>query len=283
MHAIIGITGNVGGATTRALLEDGKKVRGIVRDKTKAAAWESAGVELAVADMLDTDAMASALRDVEGVFVMIPANFQPSPGFPEPRAIASALRKAIDAARPPKCVYLSSVGAHHDRGLGLITQRTFSNRKCGPCPWRTSLSGRRGSLKIINGMSLPPVSTAKSMFIWNRRTARFRWWLSRISGVLRRGLCRRSGRGTAISNWKGPRVIRPSMQPRPSPGFSITRLPSNQSPATNGRASLRNRECFRSARRRASKCSMDSTRDGSIFSAARGNRQGGQNAGRRTS
>ena len=122
MYAIIGITGNVGGSTARALLKDGKKVRGIVRDKGKAASWETAGAELAVADVGDAAAMELALRDVEGVFVMIPPNFAPSPDYSETRAIIAALRRAISGVRPPKVVYLSSVGAHRTSGLGLVTQ-----------------------------------------------------------------------------------------------------------------------------------------------------------------
>ena len=122
MYAIMGITGQVGGAVARALLKSGKKLRGIVRDKAKAASWEARGVELTVADWNDPAAMESALRGVEGVFVMLPANFMPSPEHPETRRIVAALSPAITAARPPKIVCLSSVGAQQTEGLGLITQ-----------------------------------------------------------------------------------------------------------------------------------------------------------------
>ena len=122
MFAVIGITGNVGGSTARALLKDGKMVRGIVRNKAKAAAWEVVGVELAVAEMTDASALEAGLHDVEGVFVMIPPNFAPADGFPETQAIVAALRQALSVAQPAKAVYLSSVGAHRQSGLGLITQ-----------------------------------------------------------------------------------------------------------------------------------------------------------------
>jgi len=49
MFAITGITGKVGGATARALLEAGCKVRAIVRDKTRGVAWHSRGCEVVVA------------------------------------------------------------------------------------------------------------------------------------------------------------------------------------------------------------------------------------------
>jgi NAD(P)H dehydrogenase (quinone) len=122
MYAITGITGNVGGAVARALLKAGKKVRGIVRDPAKAAAWAAEGVELFAADVQDLTAMEKAFHGTEGVFVMVPPNFAPAANYPETRAIISVVRRALEAARPEKAVYLSSVGAQHDRGLGLITQ-----------------------------------------------------------------------------------------------------------------------------------------------------------------
>ena len=134
MYAIMGITGNVGGATARALLAAGKKVRAVVRNRAKALAWEEQGVEVVDADMLDPARLAGAFAGVAGVFAMIPANFSPLPGFPETRAIVAALRRALDQARPPKVVYLSSVGAQRESGLGLITQLSILERATGTLP-----------------------------------------------------------------------------------------------------------------------------------------------------
>jgi len=114
MNAIIGITGQVGGATARALLKAGKPVRGIVRDKAKAAAWEAAGAELVAADVQDAASLEKALQGAEGV--------APAPGYPENRAILANLRRVLARVRPDRAVYLSSIGAQQDHGLGLITQ-----------------------------------------------------------------------------------------------------------------------------------------------------------------
>jgi len=122
MYAIMGITGQVGGAVARTLLKAGKTVRGIVRDKAKAANWLEAGVELVVADQADQESLKAAFQDVAGLFVMLPANFAPSPGFEEPRALIATLTSAVAAVKPRKIVALSSIGAHRKQGLGLITQ-----------------------------------------------------------------------------------------------------------------------------------------------------------------
>ena len=45
MYAVMGITGNVGGAVARTLLAKGEKVRGIVRNPERAAGWQKQGVE----------------------------------------------------------------------------------------------------------------------------------------------------------------------------------------------------------------------------------------------
>jgi len=122
MYTIMGLTGQVGGATAKALLNNGQQVRGIVRDKAKAASWETAGVELVLADWNDTAALEEAFRGAQGVFVMVPSNFAPEPGFPEAKAVAAGLRQALERAKPERIVALSSVGGHRTSGLGLITQ-----------------------------------------------------------------------------------------------------------------------------------------------------------------
>jgi NAD(P)H dehydrogenase (quinone) len=133
-YTIMGLTGQVGGAIARALLENGQKVRGIVRDRAKAASWEAAGVELVIADWNDTAALQEAFRDTQGVFVMMPPNFAPAPGFPDAKAIAAGLRQALEKAMPERVVALSSVGAHRTSGLGLITQCHILEQALMPLP-----------------------------------------------------------------------------------------------------------------------------------------------------
>jgi len=122
MFTIIGITGRVGGSTARALLAAGKKVRGIVRDKARAAHWANQGVELVRGDLDDIAALTEAFRGSDGVFVMVPPYFAPAPGYPETKSIVANIRSALAAAKTKKVAYLSSVGAQHQHGLGLITQ-----------------------------------------------------------------------------------------------------------------------------------------------------------------
>ncbi len=134
MYAIMGITGQVGGAVARALLRDGKKLRGIVRDKSRAANWAELGVELVTAEATDVAGLEAAFRGAEAIFAMLPPAFAPAPGFPDARAQIAALRQALDAVRPNRVVTLSSIGAQHDHGLGLITQLHLLEKELGTLP-----------------------------------------------------------------------------------------------------------------------------------------------------
>jgi uncharacterized protein YbjT (DUF2867 family) len=124
MFAITGITGNVGGQVARNLLAAGQPVRGVVRDLSKGEIWAQRGCELAGADINDVAALTAAFTGAEGVFVLVPPNFDPSPDFPEARAIAGTLRAALEAARPGRIVYLSTIGAQATQS-NLLTQHTI--------------------------------------------------------------------------------------------------------------------------------------------------------------
>jgi NAD(P)H dehydrogenase (quinone) len=124
MLAIMGITGNVGGEVARNLLAAQRPVRGVVRDIGKGEAWAARKCQLAGADILDAASLASAFQGAEGVFVLVPPNFDPSPDFREARATAASLRSAIDSARPGRVVYLSTIGAQATQS-NLLSQHTI--------------------------------------------------------------------------------------------------------------------------------------------------------------
>ena len=175
MYTVMGITGKVGGATARALLKAGKKVRAVVRDQAKAASWEAQGVELVSAPWDDAAALAAAFRGAEGVFAMVPPYFAPAAGYPEVRVVAAALRQALDAARPAKVVALSSVGAHRPRGLASSPNATFWSRKLNrfPCPRHSS--GPRGSWRTRSGTSPRLGTAARSLRFLLRWIGPTRW------------------------------------------------------------------------------------------------------------
>jgi NAD(P)H dehydrogenase (quinone) len=111
MIAVTGITGKVGSRVARGLLAQGQTVRAVVRSRAKGDEWAALGCEVSVASIDDAAAMTEAFRGVDGVFLMTPPNYDPEPGFPDTQRNAAALRAAIEASRPAKIVFLSTVGA----------------------------------------------------------------------------------------------------------------------------------------------------------------------------
>jgi uncharacterized protein YbjT (DUF2867 family) len=127
MYAITGITGQIGGAVGRTLLAAGQPVRAVVRDVDKGKSWTERGCDVALATIEDAASLTAAFRGAEGVFVLVPPNFDPQPGFPEAQAIAARLRSALENARPARVVYLSTIGAQASQA-NLLRQHTIIER-----------------------------------------------------------------------------------------------------------------------------------------------------------
>jgi len=133
MYAITGITGKVGGVAARALLSEGQRVRAVVRNADKGRLWSELGCEVAIAEVEDAAALTRAFTDVTGVFILPPSNFDPKPGFPEARAVISAVRQALDATRPARVVCLSTIGAQALQS-NLLSQRTLMEEALSTLP-----------------------------------------------------------------------------------------------------------------------------------------------------
>ncbi|WP_395070175.1 NmrA family NAD(P)-binding protein [Paraburkholderia silvatlantica] len=133
MYAITGITGKVGGALARALLASGQPVRAVVRDAARGASWQAQGCELAMASMEDAAALSAAFSGAQGVFILLPPQFDPSPGFPESRAVIDAVCTAIRKAQPAKVVCLSTIGAQAQES-NLLTQLSLMEKALAGLP-----------------------------------------------------------------------------------------------------------------------------------------------------
>jgi uncharacterized protein YbjT (DUF2867 family) len=127
MYAITGITGKVGGAVAQSLLEMKLPVRAVLRDAAKAKAWAQRGCEIALADVTDVAALTKAFSGTEGVFVLIPPMFDPTPAFTEARGVFAAIKSALQGSLPERIVCLSAIGAQASQPnllnqLGLMEQ-----------------------------------------------------------------------------------------------------------------------------------------------------------------
>jgi uncharacterized protein YbjT (DUF2867 family) len=137
MFAVTGVTGKVGGAVARALRDAGLPVRAVVRDAAKGGPWAARGCNVAVADLDEVAPLAAAFTGVGGAFAVLPPIFDPTPGFPEAKAMIGTLRAALVEALPPKLVVLSTVGADATRP-NLLNQLGLLERALADLPTRVT-------------------------------------------------------------------------------------------------------------------------------------------------
>ena len=119
MHVVLGANGRAGGETASALLARGEKVRAVVRRAEQGERWRKRGAEVAVAEIEDVAAMTAAFAGAESAFLLNPP-FPDGDPFERAEANGAALAEAAWDASLPKLVFLSSVGAQHPSGTGII-------------------------------------------------------------------------------------------------------------------------------------------------------------------
>ena len=119
--AVIGTTGQQGGATARALLNAGAKVRALVRNPRSdaAVAVEGAGAELVQADVEDAEALRAGLDGAGALFAM--TTFAGRDGTEGEVRRGGLIADAARAAGVPHVVYGSVGGA--ERHTGIPTSR----------------------------------------------------------------------------------------------------------------------------------------------------------------
>jgi uncharacterized protein YbjT (DUF2867 family) len=120
MYAIMGATGQVGGAAAAALLRQGQRVRAVVRDAGRALSLLPGLAEVATADVGHIDSLAAAFAGTRGVFVLNPPRVTPHDVLADARAVSAAIAEAVWRARVPHVVALSSQGAHLAEGTGIV-------------------------------------------------------------------------------------------------------------------------------------------------------------------
>jgi uncharacterized protein YbjT (DUF2867 family) len=115
--AVVGATGQQGGATARALLDAGVSVRALVRDLNKPAAQElaSLGAQLAVADLDDPATIRTVFAGASRVFAM--TTMLSGRGTAGETADGVAIADAAKAASVEHLVYSSVGGAERHTGI----------------------------------------------------------------------------------------------------------------------------------------------------------------------
>jgi uncharacterized protein YbjT (DUF2867 family) len=117
---VCGATGNVGSKLAKTLLAAGKPVRVVGRNRVGLGPLAASGAEPWPGDLGDIEFLSAVFAGAAGAFVMIPPKYD-APDLPAYQdRIGEALVSALEKARVPRVVALSSVGAHLPGGTGPI-------------------------------------------------------------------------------------------------------------------------------------------------------------------
>lgn len=131
MFIVLGATGHTGSVVAETLLAHGQPVRVVVRSADKGAPWKAKGAEVVVATYDDTKAMHKAFEGAQGVYLLVPPNYQAKAWLAEQQRTMDQAAEAVKASGIPHVVFLSSVGGHLPEGTGPIRAVRYGEQKLG--------------------------------------------------------------------------------------------------------------------------------------------------------
>lgn len=121
MYVVAGVTGRVGSAAARQLLDAGEEVRVLVRRHADAEAWVAQGAQARVLSLEDQAALSAALTDCSGFFTLFPFDLTVDDVDAHADVLVASIVGAVVEQQVPHVVMLSSGGADLAEGTGPIT------------------------------------------------------------------------------------------------------------------------------------------------------------------
>ena len=120
MIILTGATGNTGSVVADALLAAGQKVRILARNPEKARALAERGAEIVPGDIADRAALERAFSGAQALYLLSPPDAKAEDFIAERRVLMERLVSVAREAQLGHVVFLSSIGAQHPDGTGLI-------------------------------------------------------------------------------------------------------------------------------------------------------------------
>ena len=197
--------------------ERGEAVRVVLRRKEQGEKWTALGAEVAVASIEDADAMADALKGASGAFLLNPPPVSGDP-YARTEELGAALADAARRARLPKAVVLSSIGAQHASGTGVIaTLNRFEALLDGVAPATAFL---RSGYFIETWSEVAETVMSESVLPTFLEPSQKIPMVSTIDVDARRQpFSARTGPARGSWNWADRTTGAPAMPQRPSPKF----------------------------------------------------------------
>jgi uncharacterized protein YbjT (DUF2867 family) len=120
-YLVAGVSGHTGAVVAQSLLDQKQKVRVLVRDAAKGERWKKRGAEVAVGSVEDAHALAAAFRGADAAYLLVPPPPHDATGVLARSArMVAAFVQTVNGSHLKHVVFLSSVGAQHQEGTGII-------------------------------------------------------------------------------------------------------------------------------------------------------------------
>jgi uncharacterized protein YbjT (DUF2867 family) len=118
MHIILGGTGHIGSALAETLIKKGESVTIVSRDPKKKQEWEQKGATVAIADVLDVNALREVFDLGIKLFLLNPPAPPSTDTVVEEQKTLQAILTALEGSAIKKVVAESTYGAQPGDGLG---------------------------------------------------------------------------------------------------------------------------------------------------------------------
>ena len=139
MYVVAGVSGHTGRAAAESLLEQGRRVRVLVRDPKKGEEWREKGADVAAVSLDDAMGLARALSGADGAYLLVPPAYGAPDVLAVQRGYAAVMAEAIRASGISHVALLSSTGAQHETGTGLIRALHFAEQTIRPAATNLTL------------------------------------------------------------------------------------------------------------------------------------------------
>jgi uncharacterized protein YbjT (DUF2867 family) len=103
-----------------SLLEQGKPVTIIARSEEKGRSWAAKGAKVALGTLEEAQSLKPILRGADGAYLLTPPNIHAVDFVEERQKLAQSIARAVKDNGIEHVVLLSSIGAQHPSGTGLI-------------------------------------------------------------------------------------------------------------------------------------------------------------------
>ena len=159
MIAIVGATGHTGRPAAEALLAKGEKIRVVGRDAKKLEPLVQKGAEAFVGNVDDAGSMTKAFEGATAVYLVLPEDISSQDLRAHQELVSDSFAAAVEEARVPYVVDLSSIGAQHPEKTGPIVGLHNLEQKLNHIAGLNVLHLRAAYFMENLLMSIPPMRT----------------------------------------------------------------------------------------------------------------------------